>query len=75
MSPPASNSARAPAPSTNMGDMPPVWASAEALLVAVAVDVAVALADALAEALAVALELAVVLAGISGQTPSGSNAV
>jgi hypothetical protein len=55
MSPPASNSARAPAASTDMGDMPPVWVSAEALLVAVAVEVVVALADALvADALAVA---------------------
>ena len=59
--------------------MPPVWASAEALLVAVAVEVAVELADALADVLADALELAVelvvALADISGQAPSGSNAV
>ena len=68
---------------------PPVSVSAEALLVAVAlavadalaVEVAVALADAVADALAVAVELAVALADIadiadiSGQTPSGSNAV
>jgi hypothetical protein len=63
--------------------MRPVWASAEALLVAVAVEVAVELADALADALAdvladaleLAVELAVALADISGQAPSGSNAV
>lgn len=55
MSPPASNSTKAPAPSTNMGDMPPVWVSADALLVALALEVAVELAD----ALAVAVELAV----------------
>jgi hypothetical protein len=55
MRPPASNSARAPAPSTGMGDMPPVPTSAEALLVALALEVAVELAD----ALAVAVELAV----------------
>jgi hypothetical protein len=58
---------------------PPVSVSAEALLVAVALVVPVALADALADALAVAEELAeelaVALADISGQTPSGSNAV
>jgi hypothetical protein len=48
---------------------PPVSASAEALLLALAV----ALAGALAVALAVALDEA--LADISGQTPSGSNAV
>ena len=68
---------------------PPVSVSAEALLVAVALDVAVALlvevavalADALADVLADEVELAVALADIediediSGQTPSGSNAV
>jgi hypothetical protein len=59
MRPPASNSARAPAPSTGMGDMPPVPTSAEALLVALALEVAIELADALADALAVAVELAV----------------
>lgn len=57
--------------STSMGDMPPVWVSADALLVALALEVAIELAD----ALAVAVELAVALADISGQTPSGSNAV
>jgi hypothetical protein len=69
MSPPASNSTRAPVPHTGMGGMPPVSTSAEALVVALALEVAVELADALADA----VELA--LAGISGQTPSGSNAV
>ena len=54
MSPPASNSARAPAASTDTGDRPPVWASAEALLVAVAVAVAAALALGLALAIALA---------------------
>ncbi len=49
------------------GKAPPVSDSAEALLLALAVAVAVALA--LAEALAVAE------ADVSGQTPSGSNAV
>ena len=67
MSPPASNSARALAASTGMGDMPPVSESAEVLLVAVAL--------ALADALALELALAVALADISGQMPSGSNAV
>jgi hypothetical protein len=59
MSPPASNSARAPAASTDTGDMPPVWVSAEALLVALALEVAVELADTLADELADAVELAV----------------
>jgi hypothetical protein len=48
-----------------MGDMPPVWVSADALLVALALEVAVELADALvADALAVtdALEVAAELA-------------
>jgi hypothetical protein len=62
---------------------PPDSGSAEALLVAVALEVAVALAvevadalaDEVADELAVAVELAVALADISGQTPSGSNAV
>jgi hypothetical protein len=58
-----------------MGDVPPVWVSAEALLVALALEVAVALADALADALELAVELAVALVDISGQRPSGSNAV
>ena len=61
---------------------PPVSVSAEALPVAVAlavadallVEVAVALADALAEAVELAVALADI-ADISGQTPSGSNAV
>ena len=46
--------------------MPPVWVSADALLVALALEVAIELAD----ALAIAVELAVALADISGQTPS-----
>jgi hypothetical protein len=56
---------------------PPVSVSAEALLVAleVADALVVEVADALAETLAEVVELAVALADISGQTPSGSNAV
>ena len=42
---------------------PPVWASAEALLLA------------LGEALAGGVALAVAVADVSGQTPSGSNSV
>jgi hypothetical protein len=60
MSPPATNSVRAPAASTSIGDMPPVWVSAEALLVALAV----AAAEALAEALALGSALAVALVDI-----------
>ena len=37
MSPPLSNSARAPTASTGMSHMPPVWASAVGVAVAVAV--------------------------------------
>jgi hypothetical protein len=82
MSPPATNSARAPTASTGMGDMPPVPTSAEALLVALAVEAAVALEElmvalwlALALELALAMPLCIALEDISGQTPSGSNAV
>jgi hypothetical protein len=59
-----------------MGDMPPVPTSAEALLVALAVGAAVALEElALALELALAMPLCIALADISGQKPSGSNAV
>ena len=72
MSPPASNSTRAPVPHTGMGGMPPVSTSAEALVVALALEVAVELADALADAVELALAD---ISDILGQAPSGSNAV
>ncbi len=77
MSPPASNSTRAPVPHMGMGGMPPVSTSAEALVVALALEVAVELADALADAVELALALADIadIADTSGQAPSGSNAV
>ncbi len=67
MSPPANNSARAPAANADKGDRPPDSGSAKALLVALAEGVVVALV--------LALELAVAEADAGGQTPSGSNAV
>jgi hypothetical protein len=58
-----------------MGGMPPVSTSAEALVVALALEVAVELADALADAVELALADISDIPDISGQTPSGSNAV
>ena len=79
MSPPATNSARAPTANPVVSAIPPVAVSAAGVAVAVglAVAVEVALAVALAVALGVALAvpLAVAVADASGQTPSGSNAV
>ena len=79
MSPPATNSARAPAAIPVVGAIPPVAVSAVgvalAVGLAVAVEVAVALALGVALTVPLAVPLAVALADISEQAPSGSNAL
>jgi hypothetical protein len=79
MSPPATNSATAPAAIPVVGAIPPVAVSAVGVAVAVglavAAEVAVALALVVALAVPLAVPLAVALADISEQTPSGSNAL
>ncbi len=79
MSPPATNSARAPTAIPVVSAIPPVAVSAVGVAVAVglavAVEVAVALALGVALAVPLAVPLAVAVADASGQTPSGSNAL
>ena len=79
MSAPATNSTRAPTANPVVSAIPPVAVSAVgvalAVGLAVAVEVAVALALGVALAEPLAVPLAVALADISGQAPSGSNAL